>query len=326
MLVRPIWEEDELALDPQARAFIDLLGDEPSFDEIGVIEARVRARGFEDFQDDPAEIAVVTDLLVPGPAGPLPVRVYNPAGDRRLPLLVYFHGGGWTIGGIETVDVPCRALAAAADCVVASVGYRRAPESKFPGPVEDCYAATVWVAENAAKLGADGSPLTVAGDSAGGNLAAAVALVARDRGGPRIARQFLFYPVLAPAVDSPFASYRENAEGYMLSRRDMLWFWDNYLSAPEEGALPYASPLLADDLSGLPPAFISVAEYDPLRDEGLAYAERLREAGVEVRADVAAGGVHGSLWLTGVLDAGNRLIAEAADVLRTAPALQESAR
>lgn len=288
----------------------------PPFDQMSVSQARDVAGAFRDLQGEPEEVGEIRDILVPGPAGNLPVRVYHPSPGTPLPLLVYFHGGGWVIGNIEVVDKPARALANASQCVVAAAQYRLAPETKFPGPVEDCYAVTSWLAEHAGEVGADASRLVVAGDSAGGNLAAAVALMSRDRGGPRIAYQLLLYPVTAPARGSEFDSYRDNADGYLLTRGSMEWFWDHYLASPDDGDNPYASPLKASDLSGLPPAMVITAEFDPLRDEGSAYADRLQQAGVQVKASRYDGVIHGFFWMAGVLPDGRALLSEIGEELR----------
>lgn len=287
----------------------------PPFDEMSVPQARDVIMAFRDLQGEPEDVAEIRDILVPGPAGNLPVRIYNPGPGTPRPLVVYFHGGGWVVGNIEVVDKPCRALANASGCVVASAQYRLAPETKFPGPVEDCYAVTAWLVEHAAEVGGDPSRVAVAGDSAGGNLAAAVALMSRDRGGPQLAYQLLIYPVTAPARGTQFASYRDNADGYLLTRGGMEWFWDHYLASPDDGDNPYAAPLRAPDVSGLPPAMVVTAEFDPLRDEGAAYADRLREAGVKVTASRYDGVVHGFFWMGGVLTDGRAVLTEMADQL-----------
>jgi acetyl esterase len=307
-----------MPLDPQVQALLEEMNKQglPPFEQMSPTFARSVAMGFRDLQGEPQNVAEVRDILVPGPVGKLPVRIYDPDPGKALPLLVYFHGGGWVIGDIEVVDRPCRALANAAHCVVASVNYRLSPETKFPGPVEDCYAATSWLAAHAAELGADPARVAVSGDSAGGNLSAAVALMARDRNGPKLAFQLLIYPVTAPAKGTTFASYTENAENYLLTRAAMEWFWDHYLDAEAEGRNPYASPLFAADHGRLPPAMVITAEFDPLRDEGMAYARKLREAGVDVKTSHYEGLIHGFFWMAGVIDRGRELIAEMGDELR----------
>ena len=307
-----------MPINPQVQALLDEFEKQglPPFEKMGVTQARVVTLGFRDLQGEPENIAETRDILVPGPAGMLPVRLYHPAPGKPLPLVVYFHGGGWVIGDIEIVDRPCRALANASQCVVASVNYRLSPETKFPGPVEDCYAATNWLAGHASDIGADGRFVAVSGDSAGGNLAAAVSLMARDRGGPALSYQLLIYPVTAPAAGTASASYQQNAEGYLLTKASMEWFWDHYLAAPDDGKNPYASPLLAPDLRNLPPAMVITAEFDPLRDEGQAYAQRLREAGVSVKTSYYDGMIHGFFWMAGALDRGKELIAEIGTELR----------
>ncbi|AUV80471.1 alpha/beta hydrolase [Salinigranum rubrum] len=226
------------------------------------------------------EVGGVQDLEIAGPNGGVPIRVYRPGGGGPHPVVVYSHGGGWVVGNLDTHDQGCRALCNAGDCVVVSVDYRLAPEHPFPAPVEDCYAATEWVADHGDLLGADTDRLVVAGDSAGGNLSAAVALLARERGGPDVAHQYLVYPVTNHAFDTD--SYTENAEGYFLTRAGMEWFWDHYLETDVDGLNPLASPLRARDLSDLPPATVVTCGFDPLRDEGRAYAGRLEAAGVDV--------------------------------------------
>jgi acetyl esterase len=202
------------------------------------------------------------------------------------------------IGTHDTTDAICRALANRAGCVVVSVDYRLSPEHKFPAPLDDCYAALQWVADNASSIGVDGSRLAVGGDSAGGNLSAVVALKARDQGGPPLRYQMLIYPVTDH--DYGTGSYQENGDGYLLTKDMMVWFWDHYLRSPEDGANPLASPLRADDLSGLPPAMVVTGEFDPLRDEGEAYAQRLRQAGVPVNHKRYEGQIHAFFQMPGL--------------------------
>lgn len=280
-----------MPLDPQAQALLDLIKSAgiPPFHEMSVEDARKQLLAV--YRGEPEDVHRVENRTIPGPGGDLPVRIYRPSAATGLPLIVFFHGGGWVLGNLDSHDVVCRALANGVPAVVVSVDYRLAPEAKFPAPVEDCYAATVWAAENAASLGADANRLAVAGDSAGGNLAAAVCLMARDRSGPPIRHQVLAYPVTNYDFSTP--SYERNAEGFGLSRDSMRWFWEHYLPDTASGSNPYASPLQAKDVSGLPPAFVLTAEYDPLCSEGDAYAERLREAGVAVRHRCYEGLIHG---------------------------------
>jgi acetyl esterase len=263
----------------------------------------------------PAPVAAVADRRVPGPAGELPLRVYTPEGEPPFPIVVFFHGGGWVVGTLDTYDPLCRALAAATPAVVVSVDYRLAPEHRWPAAVEDAYAATEWASRNAAALGGVQHRLAVAGDSAGGNLAAVVALGARDRGGPAIAFQLLVYPALDAAGDT--ASWREYADGYHLTADGMRWYWDHYLGGAD-GAAPDASPLRAAFVGGLPPALVIGAEYDILRDEGEAYAARLAEAGVDASASRHAGVVHGFVRWRAVTGAAGDALQEAATALRSA--------
>ncbi len=240
---------------------------------------------------DPAED--VEDRSIPGPAGPVPVRVYRPAGAGPAPLVTYFHGGGWVIGDIDTHDGSCRILSRRTGAVVVSVDYRLAPEHRFPAALDDCAAATAWVAAHGGELGGDPDRLGVAGDSAGGNLAAGVTLRARHRGGPAICAQALVYPAVDFTTVRP--SSVTNGEGYLLTAAAISWFAAQYLG-DHDRADPEASPLLAD-LTGLPPAVVATAEFDPLRDEGHAYAEALGDAGVPVRLLEFPGLVHGFMGL-----------------------------
>ena len=246
---------------------------------------------------EPEAVGAVENRKIPGVAGTQAVRIYTPEGDGPFPILVYFHGGGWVIGSPNTVDASCRALTNLAGCIVVSSSYRLAPEHKFPAAIDDCYAATRWVALNAAALNGDAARIAVGGESAGSNLAAGVALKAQQQGIPRLAYQLLMYPVLNHAFDTP--SYRDNAQGYFLTADMMVWFWEQYLHAAADGHNPLASPLQASDqlLSGLPPAFIAAAEFDPLRDEAAAYAAKLKEAGVAVQYTCYEGLIHGFMGM-----------------------------
>ena len=257
-----------------------------------------------------ATMANVEDRNIPGPAGDIPVRIYRPTDASDHSLLVWYHGGGWVIGDLDGADVTCRELADRSGSVVVSVDYRLAPEHRYPAAHEDCYAATVWAAE----LGADAGKLAVGGDSAGGNLAAVVSLRARDEDGPAISFQLLVYPVTDHSYET--VSYSDNADGYLLTRDGMEWFWNHYLGPDGDGSHPHASPLRADDLSGLPPAHVITAEYDPLRDEGEAYAKRLQEAGVPVTQTRYAGQIHAFYGMHGVLDDATNAAQESAEKLK----------
>ena len=237
------------------------------------------------------EVHAVEDREIPGPAGSLPVRVYRPTADVSLPILVWFHGGGWVLGSIGTHDDLCRQLCRDVGAIVVSVEYRLAPETKFPGAADDCVAAWTWVNAHASELGGDQRTIALGGDSAGGNLAAVVALVARDQGLPVPVFQLLVYPVTDHEFVSP--SMVDNAEGYFLLTEEMRWFFDQYASTPADFSDWRMSPLRAPDLTGLPAAVVITAEYDPLRDQGEAYARRLRDAGVPTRAMRADGLFHG---------------------------------
>jgi acetyl esterase len=308
-----------MPLDPQARAFLDQLAALGGIQlhELPVAQAREAMEAMSAMRaGEPESCADIGDRTIPGPAGEIPVRVYRPVRDGIRPALVYFHGGGWVLGSLETHDAVCRTLANAADCVVVSVDYRLAPEHGFPAAPEDCWAATRWVADHGASIGADGRRLAIGGDSAGGNLTAVVALMARERGGPPIRFQLLVYPVTDFSFDTP--SYRDNAEGYLLTTDGMRWFWNHYLAKPATGREPFASPLRAESLKGLPPALVITAEFDPLRDEGEAYARRLREAGVPTTLSRYDGQLHGFFSMGDMIDAGKKALREAAAALRAA--------
>lgn len=296
----------------------------PCYDEVSVSEARALLEGVVRLQAPETPVAQVRDLLVPGEAGQLPARAYHPDPGRRLPLVVYVHGGGWVLGGIAPADRPCRRLAVAANCVVVSLDYRRAPETPFPGPLEDCVSAVRWLAAHPEAVGADGGRLTLLGDSAGGNLVAATSRrlcdsggdEGGDEGGPRVDRQILLYPCLVPSRTGTFASRDTYADGPLLTRAELDWFWGHYLRSEADEHDPAAAPLLAADLSGLPSTTLVVAELDPLRDEGLAYAERLRDAGVPTEVTVYQGAAHGFWWMDGEMRQAGELTEQIARVLR----------
>lgn len=257
------------------------------------------------------EVAAVEDRRLPNG---LPIRVYRPRLDETLPVLVYFYGGGWTLGTIDTCDAVCRRLANAASCLVVAAGYRLAPEHKFPTAVYDCFEATRWVAGNAATIGADATRIAVGGDSAGGNLAAAVTLLARDEKLDLVA-QLLVYPNTDYLSDTP--SLREGDDPVLFNKTSVAWYWEHYLVSPSDGVNPLASPLLAASLEGLPPALVITAEYDPLRDQAEQYAERLRKEGVPTESIRHDGMIHGFFCMAGDLEAGALAQQQAADFLRS---------
>ena len=300
---------------PQAQAMIDrtLALNLPPASQMTVRQLRDNAR--ERSAALPREdVAAVRDYRVPSVNGDVLVRVFTPRAAAPLPALVYFHGGGWVTGDVETHEGICRTLANAAGCVVASVDYRCAPEFQFPTAADDAYAATCWVATEAAALGVDAGRIAVCGDSAGGNLAAVVALMARDRGGPRLTFQALVYPVTDYDFDN--VSYRENADGYLLTRDSMRWYWDQYVPGAADRNNPYAAPMRAASLAGLPPALVITAEYDPLRDEGEAYANKLAAAGVPVSHTRYPGMIHAFFRFTNSIDAARAAVAEVVAALQ----------
>ncbi len=260
-------------------------------------------------------VAAVEDRRIAGPAGDIPLRIYTPEGPGPFPVYVNFHGGGWVIGDLDTADAACRDICRTAGCVVVSVDYRLAPEHVYPAAVDDCCAATAWVAEHMDELNGNGR-LAVGGESAGGNLAAVVCQWARDNAGPEIHYQMLLYPV----TDCHFEwdSYRENGQGYLLELETMRWFWDHYCPEPSQRQQPQASPLRAGNLAGLPPALVITAEFDPLRDEGEAYAAALRAAGTPTEAVRFDGLIHDFMATAQVFQASRHGFEHACRALRQA--------
>src|SRR5215813_4499747 len=250
-------EMNNMPLDPQAQQVMEqlaALGFPPNH-TVSPEQARINAQARP--RAAGPEVAKVEQRNIPGPGPAIPVRIYTPAGPGPFPILVWFHGGGWVVGDLDSADPTARHLSVGAGCVVVSVDYRLAPETKFPGPADDCYAATQWAARHAAQLHGDADRIAVGGDSAGGNLAAAVSLMARDRSGPALAFKLLVYPVTQR--DYTTNSYQSYADGYLLSRASMQWYWDHYLRGPADASDPYAAPLAAQDLGGLPPALVITA-------------------------------------------------------------------
>jgi len=305
-----------MPLDPQAQAFLDQMEalNAPALNTLTPEDARKAFEMMAEFLEmEPEPIAKSENRMIPGPGGQIPVRIYTPEGSEPFPVLVFFHGGGFVIGSVELYDEFCRELANGAGCMVVSVDYRLAPEHKFPAAVEDCYAATEWVAENAKAIGGNPALIAVGGDSAGGNLSAVVAQMARDKGTPPLVFQLLIYPATDFVHETQ--SSKENT-GYFLTKDDMVWFGSLYLRSETDGSSPQASPLLAEDLSGLPPALVITAEFDPLRDDGEAYADKLRKSGVAVVCTRYNGMIHGFLSLP--FDQGKKARQEVVKALRSA--------
>jgi acetyl esterase len=294
-----------MALDPQIAAVVQQFSGlaQPDFTQL-------QASQYRRFSDNlmplipGAQMHEVRELRVAGAAGELDARLYRPLDRQDLPLLVFFHGGGFVMGNLDTHDNLCRSLAEQVEAVVVSIAYRLAPENRYPAAPLDGYQATCWLVEHAAELGYDASRLALAGDSAGANLAIAVSRQAAASNGPSISYQCLFYPLFA--------------DGYLLSAQMMRWFWQQYLERPEQADDALASPLGADDLHGLPPTSVFTAEYDPLRDEGEVFAQRLSEAGVTTRLRRCEGMIHGFVSMAPFVDGGAKALAQAAADLRTA--------
>jgi acetyl esterase len=296
-----------MSVDRQVQALLDQMAaaNMPDISTLSVVEARATAASIEQMLPPGPDVARVVDHMVEVEGGQILVRLYMPEAEVRG-LMVYYHGGGWVTGSVQSSDGPNRILANRTRCVVAAVEYRLAPEFRFPVAVNDCYAALLWAAQHSMAIAGPGLPLIVAGDSAGGNLAGAVTMVARDLRGPKIALQILLYPVTNAAFDTP--SYREFAKDKLLTRDAMVWFWNHYIPDATRRADPRASLLLAKDLSGLPPTLVQTAEFDPLRDEGEAYAAQLAAAGVPVQMQRIEGIMHGYIALAQILDGGRAAV------------------
>jgi acetyl esterase len=312
-----------MTIHPDAAKVVELIiaSGRPPYPTIGHVAAReifVASRAI--LQPDPSPVGEVRDLAAKGPAGDIPLRLYRGQGtdtSKPQPALVYYHGGGWVLGNLDSHDGVCRDIANAAECTVISVDYRLAPEAKFPAAADDAIAAARWIHDNAADLGVDRTRLAVGGDSAGGNLSAVVALHARDNGGPKLKLQVLIYP--SADMSSVYPSYEEFAEQLPLTRTTMDWFVDLYLRSREKDAKDWrASPLHAKSLAGLPPAFIITAAMDPLRDEGEAFARALLKAGVPVEVKRFDGQIHGFLTMGRIIKDAQTAVADIATELRKA--------
>lgn len=306
-----------MPLDPQAQKLLDATVGLPPIEALPVQKVRIRfleafrTRGALELMHD------VQDRSIPGNDGEIRIRIYTPRGGEILPALVFFHGGGGVVGSLETHDALCRSLANNAECKVVSVDYRLAPEHKYPAALYDCFAATQWACQNAASFDGDPDRVAVGGDSVGGSLAAGVALMARDRGGPKLAYQLMFYPMVDYYIPGA-PSYEVNGSGYFLTKSAIRWFLNHYLPEDFDRDDPYLFPLRSRDLRGLPPATIMTAEFDPLRDEGEMYAMRMREAGIPVHLRRIDGMMHGFTVMAKRLDKAREALKEAAFHLKAA--------
>jgi acetyl esterase len=305
----------EAPFDPYLRQLAAAQATAPPTESLPPAEARrlMRERGV-DVPTLDESVARIEERAIPGPGGDLPIRLYTPEGEGPFPVVLYYHGGGWVLGDLDTGDDYCRSLCARVPAVVVSVDYRLAPEHPFPAGLDDCVAALGWVHAHAAAIEGDPARLAVAGGSAGGNLAAAVALHACDHGGPALAAQLLIFPVTNSTLDT--ASYHRYATDHGLTRSAMAYFWRCYLARPEDGDSPYAAVLRAPDLAGLPPALIQTAQYDPLCDEGEAYAARLARSGVPVECVRYLGMNHGFVRQVVRVEGARQALADAAATLR----------
>lgn len=306
-----------MPLHPQVKSVLEAMAAAgPPLHHLSPQDARKAIEAMRATKDEPEKVAKVEDRTFRGPSGQLPVRLYTPEGVGPFPVLLYFHGGGWVVGSLETVDASCRALANLAKCIVVSSGYRLAPENKFPAAAEDAYAATQWTALNISSFYGDPKRLAVGGESAGANLAAVAAVMAQERGTPALALQLLLYPVLDYSFNRP--SHKENGEGYFLTTEMMQWFWRQYLKEDADGQNPYASPFQVKRLQGMAPAAIFTAEFDPLRDEGAAYAAKLKEGGVPVTYKCQEGLIHGYMGMAKAVEPAQKALEDAAAALRAA--------
>ncbi len=307
-------------LHPQVEELLRPMSGGPGPHELPLETARAMLEGLDELGGEKEPVAAVDDRSIPGPGGSIPIRVYRPSDAPRLPIAVFFHGGGFTMGSLASHDRLCRALANRSGCLVVAVDYRLAPEHRFPAGIEDAYAATAWISRHAGELGGDGSRMAVGGDSGGGTFGAVVCWLARDRGGPALRFQYLINP---GGLDFDYSrpSCSENAEGYFLTMDAVRWIEGQYFADPSDKKDPRAQLNLAGDLSALPPAIVLTAECDPVRDQGVEYVRRLREAGVPVRYADYPGMIHGWVNFKGAIEAGREALDELAAALRSALAI-----
>lgn len=304
-----------MPLHPVIQKALSLAVGSVPYHALPIAQARAQARQAYPMVDPPFPVGAVHDLQIPGPGGTMRLRIYRPLSEGTHPVVVFFHGSGFVVLDLDSHDEICRRLCVGASCVVVSVDYRLAPEHKFPAATDDCLAATRWAAEHAGAYGGDVTRMVVAGDSAGGCLAAVTALRIRDEGGPALRGQLMWYPV-TDYPSKPPDSYGAYSSGFGLTHEGMLWFWDQYLPESSAASHPHASPLQMQTPVGLPSAYVMVAEFDVLRDEGEAFARRLNACGVEVVTGCQAGMNHGFLKYAGMIEEADAAIADACVWLR----------
>lgn len=291
-----------MSLNPKMKFFLENILPKPSMGNIPNLEL-IRARENSVFTGIVESVHQVTDRSIPGTESDISIRIYTPEGEGPFPLIVFFHGGGFVFGGLESHDPICRSIAKAAQQIVVAVDYRLAPEHRFPAAPIDCFAAVQWVHDHAEELNGDQTKISVAGDSAGGNLAAVVTLMTREKGGPKLSKQVLLYPVTDAYEPGKYPSYEENGSGYSLTTDFMDLYCNTYIQKEEDRMNPYAAPICSSDFSELPPALIITAEYDPLRDEGELYGKKLLEAGVKVTVKREEGQIHGFFNIFSLMNA-----------------------
>ena len=309
-----------MPLDPQAKSILKALEalNEPPVTTVSPAVSRIHFESRK--RESGPSISKISEYLIPSTNGGIQTRIYTPEGQGPFPILVWFHGGGWVLGNLNTTESECRNLTNLAKCVVVSVDYRLAPESKFPAAAEDCYTATKWISDHPTSFNVDAQRMAIGGASSGGNLAAVVTLMSRDRNGPKLLHQLLVVPVTD--YDFNTESYIQNESGYGLTREAMIWYWRQYLNSEADSHNPYAVPMREKDLSGLPNATIITAEFDPLRDEAEAYAKRLEEAGTKTTCARYDGMIHGFFGMSESINKTRDAIKQAADELKNSFAEQ----